>query len=147
MEDADAVSAPSTATRTDLAAAVVQPPEERTTTTAALPQLPSGPLSTERGTALVKVMGAASGFLQALRTGIGAAGDVELDSYGKDHRLASSIGPIGHFMFSLIAATPTRGSVIADQAVPTLVTPLAHTMPSTRPGLQAVFPLAVCPEA
>lgn len=48
---------------------------------------------------LSKAVVAAAGLAKAVRTGLGAAGPVELDAYGKDPNLGQSLGPITDFLY------------------------------------------------
>ncbi len=48
---------------------------------------------------LDRTLGAARGVVDAFRTGLGLAGSVDLDHYGKDERLAQSIGPVADFLY------------------------------------------------
>lgn len=49
--------------------------------------------------AIDRTKSAARGVIDAFRTGLGLAGSVDLDQYGKDERLEKSIGPIADFLY------------------------------------------------
>ncbi len=88
---------------------------------------------------LSQLFGGASGVWRALRTGVGNAGPVELDAYGRDDALARELRPVAEFLYDRYFRVRVENADLLPEGPAILVANHSGALPLDGPVLHAAI--------